>query len=135
VKTLTWRTHSCVDCVGINRREVMNERVPAVSRNREGNTAARESASAQPAPLPYASSAASQPPSPPLLANLFLHHVLDLWVKAWRKKLAQGDMIVVRYADDGVLGFQYREDADRFLADLRERLRKFDWNYIRRRRA
>lgn len=61
----------------------------------------------------------------PLLANLYLHYVLDLWVKAWRKKLAQGDMIVVRYADDGVLGFQYRQDADRFLAELRERLRKF----------
>jgi RNA-directed DNA polymerase len=61
----------------------------------------------------------------PLLANLYLHYVLDLWVQAWRKKLAQGEMIVVRYADDGVLGFQYREDADRFLADLQERLRKF----------
>jgi group II intron reverse transcriptase/maturase len=61
----------------------------------------------------------------PVLANLYLHYVLDLWVQAWRKKVAQGDMIAVRYADDAVLGFQYREDAERFLADLRERLLKF----------
>jgi RNA-directed DNA polymerase len=61
----------------------------------------------------------------PTLANLYLHYVLDVWVKAWRKKEARGDMIVVRYADDAVLGFQNREDADRFLGQLRERLRKF----------
>jgi RNA-directed DNA polymerase len=61
----------------------------------------------------------------PLLANLYLHYVLDLWVQAWRKKVARGDMIVVRYADDAVLGFQYREEAERFLAELRERLRRF----------
>jgi hypothetical protein len=61
----------------------------------------------------------------PLLANLYLHHVLDLWVKAWRKKVAHGDVIAVRYADDAVLGFQYREDAEKFLEDLRERVRKF----------
>jgi RNA-directed DNA polymerase len=61
----------------------------------------------------------------PMLANLYLHYVLDLWVKAWRKKVAQGDMIAVRYADDGVLEFQYREEADRFLVDLQERLQKF----------
>src|SRR5438067_12363783 len=61
----------------------------------------------------------------PILANLYLHYVLDLWVKAWRKKMARGEMIVVRYADDGVLGFEKREDADRFLEELRERLRKF----------
>ncbi len=52
----------------------------------------------------------------PLLANLYLHHVLDLWVQAWRKKVARGEMIVVRYADDAVLGFQYREDAEKFLS-------------------
>jgi RNA-directed DNA polymerase len=62
----------------------------------------------------------------PLLANLYLHYVLDLWVEAWRKKVAHGDVIVVRYADDAVLGFQYREEAERFLKDLRERLRKFE---------
>jgi len=61
----------------------------------------------------------------PLLANLYLHHVLDLWVLAWRKKVAHGEMIVVRYADDAVLGFQYREEAEKFLKDLRERVRKF----------
>jgi RNA-directed DNA polymerase len=61
----------------------------------------------------------------PILANLYLHHVLDLWAKAWRKKQARGEMIIVRYADDGVLGFERREDAERFLEQLRERLRKF----------
>jgi RNA-directed DNA polymerase len=61
----------------------------------------------------------------PILANLYLHHVLDIWAKVWREKVAQGDMIIVRYADDAVLGFQYREDAERFLRQLRERVRKF----------
>jgi RNA-directed DNA polymerase len=61
----------------------------------------------------------------PLLANIFLHYVFDLWVDAWRKKTARGDVVVVRYADDNVIGFQYRADADRFLVELRERLRKF----------
>jgi len=61
----------------------------------------------------------------PLLANLYLHYVLDLWVQAWRKKVAHGDVICVRYADDAVLGFQHREEAEKFLADLQERVRKF----------
>jgi len=61
----------------------------------------------------------------PTLANLYLHYVLDVWVQVWRKKLAAGDVIMVRYADDAVLGFQYRKDAERFLEQLRERLRKF----------
>jgi RNA-directed DNA polymerase len=61
----------------------------------------------------------------PVLANLYLHYVLDLWVEAWRKKVARGDVIVVRYADDAVLGFQYREEAEKFLAELQERVRKF----------
>jgi RNA-directed DNA polymerase len=61
----------------------------------------------------------------PVLANLYLHHVLDVWVAAWRKKVARGEIIIVRYADDAVLGFQEREDAERFLKELRERLRKF----------
>jgi len=60
----------------------------------------------------------------PQLANLYLHYVLDVWVNQWRKK-AQGDVIVVRYADDAVLGFQYREEAERFLEQFEERLRKF----------
>ena len=61
----------------------------------------------------------------PILANLYLHYVLDLWAKAWRKKVARGEMIIVRYADDGVLGFEGQEDAEQFLEQLRERLRKF----------
>lgn len=61
----------------------------------------------------------------PLLANLYLHYVFDLWVQAWRRKQAQGDVIVVRFADDIVLGFQSRPDAERFQAELTERFRKF----------
>jgi len=61
----------------------------------------------------------------PVLANLYLHYVLDLWVEAWRKKRAHGDVIIVRYADDAVLGFEHREDAEQFLEQLRERLAKF----------
>jgi group II intron reverse transcriptase/maturase len=61
----------------------------------------------------------------PTLANLYLHYVLDVWVKVWRKKVARGEVIIVRYADDAVLGFQRREDAERFLEQLGERLRKF----------
>ena len=61
----------------------------------------------------------------PLLANIYLHYVFDLWVHAWRRKRAQGDMIVVRFADDIVLGFQVKSDAERFWAELTERFRKF----------
>src|SRR5712692_656568 len=61
----------------------------------------------------------------PLLANIYLHYTFDLWVNAWRKKKAQGEVVIIRYADDTVLGFQYQADADRFLEDLRERLGKF----------
>ena len=61
----------------------------------------------------------------PILANLYLHYVLDVWVEAWRKKVAHGEVIIVRYADDGVLGFERRQDAERFLEQLRERLQKF----------
>ena len=61
----------------------------------------------------------------PLLANIYLHYVFDLWVRAWRKKQARGDLIVVRYADDIVLGFQLRSDAEQFWKELAERLRKF----------
>ena len=50
----------------------------------------------------------------PLLANIYLHYVLDLWVQRWRKRNARGEVIIVRYADDSVMGFQYREDAERF---------------------
>jgi RNA-directed DNA polymerase len=61
----------------------------------------------------------------PLLANIYLHYVFDLWVSQWRRKTAQGDMIVVRYADDAVLGFEDRAEAEVFLEQLRERMRKF----------
>jgi RNA-directed DNA polymerase len=61
----------------------------------------------------------------PLLANIYLHYVFDLWVEAWRKKVAQGDVMVVRYADDLVVGFESRTDAERFLEQFRERLAKF----------
>jgi group II intron reverse transcriptase/maturase len=61
----------------------------------------------------------------PLLANIYLHYVFDLWVDVWRKKCARGDVVVVRYADDNVLGFQHLADAERFLTEFRERLAKF----------
>jgi group II intron reverse transcriptase/maturase len=61
----------------------------------------------------------------PLLANVYLHYVFDLWVEQWRKKNASGDVIVVRYADDFVMGFQHRHEAERFLKDLQERMAKF----------
>jgi len=61
----------------------------------------------------------------PLLSNVYLHYVIDLWVEAWRKKVAKGDVIVVRYADDLVVGFERRAEAERFLEEFRERLAKF----------
>ena len=61
----------------------------------------------------------------PLLANIFLHYASDLWVERWRRRHATGDMIVVRYADGQIVGFEHRRDAERFLADLRERLARF----------
>ncbi len=61
----------------------------------------------------------------PLLANLYLHYVFDLWAHRWRRTQAHGDMILVRYADDSVVGAQHLDDAKRFLADLRKRMRKF----------
>lgn len=61
----------------------------------------------------------------PLLANVYLHYAYDLWVQAWRTRHATGDMIVVRYADDTIVGFQHQRDAQHFLADLKERLAKF----------
>ena len=61
----------------------------------------------------------------PLLANVYLHYVFDLWVHRWRKKQARGDVVVVRWADDFVVGFQHRAEAERFQAELRERFAKF----------
>jgi group II intron reverse transcriptase/maturase len=62
----------------------------------------------------------------PLLANVYLHYVLDLWAEQWRRTRAQGDVIIVRYADDFVVGFQHESDAVRFLQELRERFRGFN---------
>ena len=61
----------------------------------------------------------------PLLANIYLHYAFDLWVNVWRKKWAHGEVAVIRYADDVILGFQHQTDADRFLENLRERLGMF----------
>ena len=61
----------------------------------------------------------------PLLANIYLHYVFDLWVQQWRKREANGDMIIVRYADDFIVGFQHKHGAERFLSALRERFAKF----------
>jgi hypothetical protein len=61
----------------------------------------------------------------PLLANVYLHYVLDLWVQQWRSRHATGDVIIVRYADDFVMGFQHRHDAERFLRELHARMEKF----------
>src|SRR6266568_6823166 len=61
----------------------------------------------------------------PLLANIYLHYTFDLWVNVWRRKYAQGEVVVIRFADDTIAGFQYQTDADHFLENLRERLGKF----------
>jgi len=61
----------------------------------------------------------------PLLANIYLHYVFDLWAQQWRQRHAQGDIITVRYADDIIVGFEHEADAKRFLADMRERLKRF----------
>jgi RNA-directed DNA polymerase len=61
----------------------------------------------------------------PLLANVYLHYVFDLWADQWRRRNARGDVILVRYADDWLAGFEHREDAERFLADLRDRFATF----------
>jgi nucleoid DNA-binding protein len=60
------------------------------------------------------------------LANVYLHYVFDLWVQAWRRKRAHGEVIVVRFADDIVVGFQSKAEADQFRAELTERMKKFN---------
>jgi group II intron reverse transcriptase/maturase len=62
----------------------------------------------------------------PLLANIYLHYAFDLWIQQWRRRRAQGDVIVVRFADDFIVGFQHKSDAERFLEELRARLRSFN---------
>jgi hypothetical protein len=62
----------------------------------------------------------------PLLANVYLHYVFDLWARQWRNRQAHGDVIIVRFADDIVVGFQHRSDAERFQADLVQRFARFN---------
>jgi group II intron reverse transcriptase/maturase len=62
----------------------------------------------------------------PLLANIYLHYAFDLWADHWRKHYAKGQVIVVRYADDIVMGFQHEREAKRFMEDMRQRLEKFE---------
>jgi retron-type reverse transcriptase len=62
----------------------------------------------------------------PLLANVYLHYAFDLWAEQWRKTQARGDVIIVRHADDFMVGFQHESDAVRFLDELRERFRKYN---------
>jgi RNA-directed DNA polymerase len=61
----------------------------------------------------------------PLLANIYLHYALDLWVERWRRRETTGDMIIVRYADDFIIGFEHETGAQRFLDEMRKRLGKF----------
>jgi group II intron reverse transcriptase/maturase len=61
----------------------------------------------------------------PLLANIYLHYVFDLWADRWRKRHARGQVIIVRYADDIVMGFEHEGEARRLVADMRQRMEKF----------
>src|SRR6516162_8627498 len=61
----------------------------------------------------------------PILANVYLHYVYDLWTHRWRRK-ATGDVIVIRYAGDAIVGFQHEHEAKAFLHDLQERMREFE---------
>jgi len=61
----------------------------------------------------------------PLLANAYLHYVFDLWAEQWRKRHAKGELIIVRYADDIVCGFEHEHEAKQFMEELRERLKQF----------
>ena len=62
----------------------------------------------------------------PTLANVYLHYVLDLWFQKWRSREIKGNTVIVRYADDFVVGFQYKRDAERFLHAVEERFRGFE---------
>ena len=62
----------------------------------------------------------------PVLANIYLHYAFDQWAQQWRKRAARGEVVIVRYADDFVVGFEHREEAEQFLGELRDRLRKFN---------
>ena len=71
----------------------------------------------------------------PLIANVYLHYVFDLWAEVWRKKIATGEKIVVRYADDLVVGFEHRHEARGFLQEFGGESGGLGWNCIRRRRG
>jgi retron-type reverse transcriptase len=71
----------------------------------------------------------------PLLANIYLRYALDLWAERWRRREATGDMIIVRYADDVIVGFEHEADARRFLEAMRERLKELRCRFIRTRPA
>ena len=62
---------------------------------------------------------------PPLLANVYLHYVLDLWADWWRRQFAHGDVIIIRFADDFIVGFEHRHDAERFRDELGSRVARF----------
>jgi len=62
----------------------------------------------------------------PFLANVYLHYAFDQWTQAWQRKIAQGEILVVRFADDIVVGFEKRAEAERFLEELKERMKKFN---------
>jgi retron-type reverse transcriptase len=62
----------------------------------------------------------------PILANVYLHYVYDLWVQRWRRTRASGDMIVIRYAGDTIVGLQHEHEAKAFLDDFKERMRAFE---------
>ena len=71
----------------------------------------------------------------PVLPISTLHYVLDLWVNQWRRREATGDVIMVRYADDAVLGFQRQDEAERYLEQLREGVGSSGWSYTWRKRV
>ena len=71
----------------------------------------------------------------PLLANVYLHYVFDLWANRWRHREATGNVIIVRYADDFIVGFEHEHDARRFWTAVRDRLEEFSLSSIRRRPA
>jgi RNA-directed DNA polymerase len=61
---------------------------------------------------------------------VYLHYVLDLWADYWRRQPGRGDVIIVRWADDFIVGFERRDDAERFLVELRQRLARFGLNAV-----
>ena len=71
----------------------------------------------------------------PLMANVYLHYVFDLWADRWRRRHAHGDVIIVRWADDFIVGFEHEDDARRFLASFASGSRSSGWSCTRTRRG